>query len=73
MTIKDKVVVVTGAASGIGRALAHRFVKEGARRVVIADIDSAGLAQVAKDTGAEAARPGAGSEYRLSCPRFKAA
>lgn len=52
MDIRDKIVVVTGAASGIGRALAHRFTKEGAKRVVIADIDAAGLAQVAEETGA---------------------
>ena len=65
MTIKDKVVVVTGAASGIGRALAHRFVKEGARRIVIADIDAAGLAQVARDTGAEAVRTDVGQEAEI--------
>lgn len=37
MTFKDKVVVVTGAASGIGRATAQKFADEGAR-VVVADI-----------------------------------
>jgi NAD(P)-dependent dehydrogenase (short-subunit alcohol dehydrogenase family) len=39
MKIKDKVVVVTGAASGIGKALAARFAKEGARGVVCADLN----------------------------------
>src|SRR5258706_2269661 len=39
MKIKDKVVVVTGAASGIGKALALRFAKEGARGVVCADLN----------------------------------
>ena len=37
MRLADKVVVVTGAASGIGAASAQRFSKEGAR-VVLADI-----------------------------------
>ena len=39
MIVRDAVVVVTGAASGIGRALAERFVGEGARAVVLADRD----------------------------------
>lgn len=43
MRVKDKVVVVTGAASGIGRALCERFAAEGARAVAAADIDAAGL------------------------------
>ncbi|MBO6556412.1 MAG: SDR family oxidoreductase [Pseudomonadales bacterium] len=39
MEIAGKLVVVTGAASGIGRALASRFAEEGARHVVCADRD----------------------------------
>jgi NAD(P)-dependent dehydrogenase (short-subunit alcohol dehydrogenase family) len=39
MQIKDKVVIVTGGANGIGRALCHRFAKEGARLVAVSDID----------------------------------
>lgn len=39
MQLKDKVVVVTGGASGIGAAMAARFVVEGARAVVVADRD----------------------------------
>ncbi len=46
MEIKDKIVVVTGAASGIGRSLCERFARDGARAVVLADIDSAGVEQV---------------------------
>jgi NAD(P)-dependent dehydrogenase (short-subunit alcohol dehydrogenase family) len=42
MKIAGKVCVVTGAASGIGRALAERFAKEGARAVVCADLDERG-------------------------------
>lgn len=39
MQIKGKVVVVTGGANGIGRALCLRFAKEGARLVACADVD----------------------------------
>jgi NAD(P)-dependent dehydrogenase (short-subunit alcohol dehydrogenase family) len=39
MELKDKVVVVTGGASGIGRALCRRFAAEGAAGVVVADMN----------------------------------
>jgi glucose 1-dehydrogenase len=39
MQLKDKVAVVTGAAQGIGFAIAERFVKEGAK-VVLSDIET---------------------------------
>ena len=43
-----KVVIVTGAASGIGEATARRFSSEGAR-VALVDRNEAPLADVAKD------------------------
>ena len=43
--------VVTGAASGIGRALARRFAREGARGVVVADVQRAALESVADEIG----------------------
>ncbi|MBS7455542.1 SDR family NAD(P)-dependent oxidoreductase [Coralloluteibacterium stylophorae] len=52
MRFNDKVVIVTGAASGIGRATAERFSAEGAR-VVLADIDAGALEEVAKGLPAE--------------------
>ena len=47
MNLKDRRVVVTGAASGIGRALARRFHREGAKLVVCADLDGDGATAVA--------------------------
>ena len=52
--LADKVAVVTGGASGIGRATVERFAAEGAR-VVIADIDRRGGAAVAAELGDVAA------------------
>ncbi|MDX1491486.1 MAG: SDR family oxidoreductase [Pseudohongiellaceae bacterium] len=46
MKIKDKVVVVTGGASGIGKSLCERFAKEGAKAIVVSDIDAAGVEAV---------------------------
>ncbi len=55
MQIKDKVVIVTGAAGGIGRALAERFGDEGAAAVVACDLDAARTSAVAGEIGCEAA------------------
>ncbi len=51
MNVDGKIVVVTGAAGGIGRALAERFAAEGAAHVVCADIDGDGAAAVAESIG----------------------
>jgi NADP-dependent 3-hydroxy acid dehydrogenase YdfG len=45
--IKGKVAVITGAGSGIGRALAYDLARRGAK-LAISDVDTAGLAETAK-------------------------
>ena len=50
--IRDAVVVVTGAASGIGEAMVERFVVEGARAVVAVDRDAAGVEALAERVSA---------------------
>ena len=51
MKLQDKVVVVTGGARGIGRALCRRFAAEGARAVVVADLDRGLTKEVADEIG----------------------
>ena len=56
MRLKDKVAIVTGAASGIGKATAVLFAEHGAR-IVVADIDEAGANEtvaIIQDAGNEA-------------------
>jgi 3-hydroxybutyrate dehydrogenase len=48
MSLKDKVAVVTGAASGIGQEIARAFALSGAK-VVVADLDGAGASAVAAE------------------------
>ena len=51
--VQDRVAIVTGAAHGLGQAMARRLAEEGAR-VVLGDLDAAGLA----DTAARITRAG---------------
>jgi NAD(P)-dependent dehydrogenase (short-subunit alcohol dehydrogenase family) len=51
LELKDKIIVVTGAASGIGRAMAIRFKAEGAKQVVAVDINIDGAEATAELIG----------------------
>jgi NAD(P)-dependent dehydrogenase (short-subunit alcohol dehydrogenase family) len=56
MEVADRVVVVTGGARGIGRALARGFASAGAETVVVADIDADAAWLVAREIGGMAIR-----------------
>lgn len=49
MEVAGKVIIVTGAASGIGRGLCLRFAKEGAKAIIAADVNEAGAKTVAAE------------------------
>ena len=54
MELKDRITVITGAGSGIGRDTAKAFAREGARLVVVTDLDEAKAQAVAADIGDQA-------------------
>lgn len=64
MRISGRVAIVTGAASGIGRVLALRLARAGARGVVVIDADGAGAEAVAAEIGSWSAPAPGGASRR---------
>jgi NAD(P)-dependent dehydrogenase (short-subunit alcohol dehydrogenase family) len=56
MELTDRSIVITGAGSGIGRALAERFAAERPRALVLADLDLPSVEAVAKEVGGVAVK-----------------
>ena len=65
MELTDKIIVVTGGASGIGRAMCERFAREGAAHIVVADMNESGAREVAAAIGGSAQRVDVGSEQQI--------
>lgn len=65
MDVRDKVVVVTGGARGIGLALCERFAEEGARAVVVADLEESAAQLAAQQFGGMAMRCDVGIEAEV--------
>ncbi len=65
MEAEGRQIVITGAAGGIGRALARRLAAESPRALVLADRDLAGARAIAAELGAMAVELDAGSEQSV--------
>ncbi|SES87164.1 NAD(P)-dependent dehydrogenase, short-chain alcohol dehydrogenase family [Marinobacter segnicrescens] len=65
MDIQNRIVVVTGAAGGIGKALALRFAKAGAKTVVCADLDQQGAEATAAEINGVARKVNVASEEEI--------
>jgi NAD(P)-dependent dehydrogenase (short-subunit alcohol dehydrogenase family) len=62
MDVTDKIIVITGAAGGIGKAMAERFKSAGAGHLVIADVDLDGASAVADALGGTAVQVNVANE-----------
>src|SRR5260370_1743098 len=66
MRVTGKIVVVTGGANGIGRALCEVFHRAGATKVIVADIDSTAARAVAASVDGAAFKCDVGKEKDVS-------
>jgi NAD(P)-dependent dehydrogenase (short-subunit alcohol dehydrogenase family) len=62
MELADRTIVITGAGSGIGAALARRFAAESPKALVLADINREGVEAVADEVGGVAVETDVGRE-----------
>jgi NAD(P)-dependent dehydrogenase (short-subunit alcohol dehydrogenase family) len=65
MELSDRTVVITGAGSGIGAALARRFAREAPRALVLADLNEAAVEAVAEEVGGVAVQTDVGQENEI--------
>ena len=65
MELTDRNVVITGAGSGIGRALAERFAAERPRALILADLNGEAVEAVAKEVGAVGVATDVGREAEI--------
>ena len=65
MDIADRTVVITGAGSGIGAALARRFARENPRALVLADLNQAAVEAVAEEVGGVGVKTDVGREEEI--------
>lgn len=62
MNIADKIILVTGGANGIGRALCERFYQDGAEKIFVADLDFENAKKVAESVNGKAFKLDVGDE-----------
>ena len=65
MELKDKIIVVTGAASGIGRAMCIRYAAEGAKAVICVDRDEVGAQETSKQINSIAIKVDVADEAQI--------
>ena len=68
MEIEGKVIIITGGAAGIGAGLAERFHQDGAKHIVVADLDEKKVKQVAIRVGGKGVCLDAVSYTHLTLP-----
>jgi len=56
MNVRDKIIFVTGGANGIGKALCERLASEGAKKIIVADVDYKNALTVADEIDGKAVR-----------------
>ena len=66
MNVKGKIIVVTGAGSGIGRALVEKFIHQGAAQVVAVDMDAVSAEKTAKQFNCIAMSANVASEENMA-------